>query len=316
MRRHRLARFYPTTRPAFTLIELLVVVSIIALLIAISLPSLGRAKASAQRVVCETRLHSLGTALHTYLAANDDFFPINGLILPKSGVPTVYANNPRFANAEVTNPDKWRIEFGALYNYMGGTEPDANTPLPLPATPAMIAKAYLCPVDTGLERTYNTSLTPGFGALTLQTPASGGNPKVVVGPSQPGYWSYSVNATLNSLGRMRNNFPDGVPWSDPMKMVSIKRQSDFLVFIEEDNTSLFNDEVFDAPAYNGGDFLTDRHNGSGNVLHADNSVETFNAVQFNQVPTAVGSTSPNATAMLSPITRDFFPDGGEFAGGQ
>src|SRR5690349_16372936 len=130
---------------AFTLIELLVVVSIIALLIAIMLPSLGKAKAKAQRTVCGTRLHGIGIATKTYLSEFDETFPINGLMLPKSGVPTQYASSPnfaRFANAEETNQDKWRIEYGALYRYMGGVPPVAGATLPLPPTPVTIAKAF------------------------------------------------------------------------------------------------------------------------------------------------------------------------------
>ena len=108
-----------------------------------------------------------------------------------------------------------------------------------------------------------------------------------------------------------------VPWPDPLKRTKVKRVSDFLVFIEEDNASPFNDEVFDAPAYNNGDKLTDRHEGGGNVMFADGHVEKFNEVQFDQVPQAAqGATDvSHATAMLSPITRMLFPDSGEFAVG-
>jgi prepilin-type N-terminal cleavage/methylation domain-containing protein/prepilin-type processing-associated H-X9-DG protein len=55
----------------FTLIELLVVVAIIAVLIAILLPSLGRAKDKAQTVKCSNNLRTLYQGLNTYSAEFD-----------------------------------------------------------------------------------------------------------------------------------------------------------------------------------------------------------------------------------------------------
>ena len=57
---------------AFTLIELLVVVAIIALLIAILLPSLSNARRQARQLLCNTNLRSQGQAAFFYAEANND----------------------------------------------------------------------------------------------------------------------------------------------------------------------------------------------------------------------------------------------------
>jgi prepilin-type N-terminal cleavage/methylation domain-containing protein len=61
-------------RRGFTLIELLVVVAIIALLIAILLPSLGRARDTAKTVRCASNLKQLYTGIVLYASQNEDIF--------------------------------------------------------------------------------------------------------------------------------------------------------------------------------------------------------------------------------------------------
>lgn len=65
-----------SARIAFTLIEILVVVSIIALLIAILLPTLRRAREQARTTVCLSHLQQIGSATGMYMGQNRDWYPI------------------------------------------------------------------------------------------------------------------------------------------------------------------------------------------------------------------------------------------------
>ncbi len=112
-------------RRAFTLVELLVVISIVALLVAMLLPALNKAREAANQVTCMSNLRQIGMAFGIYANEYDNY------VLPYStndtsliGGNTFWWRNPAFRRAFGLQSDI--VQVGGAWEFVGGNWPPSR----------------------------------------------------------------------------------------------------------------------------------------------------------------------------------------------
>jgi prepilin-type N-terminal cleavage/methylation domain-containing protein len=140
----------------FTLLELLTVMATIAVLAALLLPILGKAKIKAQRTTCLSNLRQLSVAWMLYADDNHGFLAESYPV----GNPDVWVQGDVTKTGEVDNPEL--IRAGKLFNY--------NQSLGI----------YRCPADQGV--TINGNLVPTLRSYSMNCFMGGRNPNAGVIP--------------------------------------------------------------------------------------------------------------------------------------
>ncbi len=196
---------YHRNHRAFTLVELLVVIGIIALLIAILLPALNKAREASKAANCLSNLRQINTAFILFAHENKGFLPQIGSAGTGTEAYTINGTN-------YTVLVRW---FGGLY----------GTPQKFHAPASMLAK-YWGTASVGGCPTFEVDdvLRPQYGPVDYaynaifarhRDWAAGGTLRSGLGVKLSRIRRASEKAVVWDAARLNGTLPDRTPWGYP-----------------------------------------------------------------------------------------------------